>query len=137
MVLNNFLSCTIFDGQKTTSVFQTISTQDKKWCCCLVRENNFYFCHAYCLQFIMSLKQVYKSNSIVQQELSCSVILILIYQTQPQSVYKLIYIKKLIYYNILSFNFSCFFYCFCLRLMFNFSKRRKKMQKNNNKTTYG
>lgn len=60
MVLNNFL-------------VEKKLFQDKKLFCSLVRNKNFSFCLVSCLQFVMSLKQFYKSNAI-QQEMSCVVL---------------------------------------------------------------
>ena len=48
IVMNNFLSYTMFGGQKAISVFQTICTWDKMFCCGLVMDKNISFCLATC-----------------------------------------------------------------------------------------
>lgn len=76
---------TIFGGQNAILVFYTTCTWDKKLCCGLVRDKNMSFCPVPCLQFVLYLKQFYKSNT-GQLELFCPVLHFLANQTHPRGV---------------------------------------------------
>jgi hypothetical protein len=85
MVLNNFLSYTIFGGQNVILVFLTTCRWDKKLWCGLWGTRIYVFVICLMPLVCLSLKQFYRSN-IVQLELSCHVLHFLTNQTHSKSL---------------------------------------------------